>query len=79
MPGSARRRIDLSQLPAAARYAVAFAVLAVVIGLAMLTSSDDAPNQPAGWYTIVVRTGAVLLILYCAYWLTRRLLHSRRR
>jgi peptidoglycan/LPS O-acetylase OafA/YrhL len=79
MPGPARRRIDLARLPAAARYTVAFAVLAVVVGLVMLTSSDDAPTQPAGWYTVVVRIGAVLLILYCAYWLAQRLLRSRRR
>ncbi len=79
MPGPARRKFDLTQLPAAARYAVAFAVLAVVVGLVMLTSRDDAPTQPAGWYTIVVRSGAVLLILYGAYWLARRLVHSRRR
>ncbi len=79
MPGPPRRRIDFTRLPAVPRFALAFAVLAVVIGLVLLARRDSAPAQPAGWYTWVVRVGAVGLLLCTAAWLVRQAIRMWRR
>jgi len=59
-----RRRVDLRRLPALARYAVALAVLAVVVAIVLLVRPDT--GRPAGWYTAVVQVGAVALLVYLA-------------
>jgi hypothetical protein len=79
MPGPPRRRVDFMRLPAIARYALALAILAVVVGLVLLVPGDHAGEEPAGWYTVVVRVGAVLLLLYAGIWMVRRVVKARRR
>ncbi|MGW4063135.1 hypothetical protein ACWEGE_32960 [Amycolatopsis sp. NPDC004747] len=70
-----RRRVDLRRLPAPARYAVALAVLAVVIAIVLLVGPGT--GRPAGWYSAVVSVGAVALLVYLAgrllWWLRGRL------
>ncbi|MFG1809669.1 hypothetical protein [Streptomyces sp. NPDC049040] len=61
-----RRRVDLSRLPAAARYAVALAVVATVVGAVLLVRAGGGDDEPAGWYTAVVKVGAVALLVYLA-------------
>jgi hypothetical protein len=80
MPGLPRRRVDLTRLPTPWRYALAFAGLAVGVALALLLgdgASDD--GQTAGWYTVLVRIGAVLLLAYGVFWIARRVIKARQR
>jgi ABC-type nickel/cobalt efflux system permease component RcnA len=79
MPGPPRRRVDFTQLPTIARYALALTVLAVVVGVVVVVRGDDASDEPAGWYTVVVRVGAILLLVYAGFWLIRRVKRSRQR
>jgi Na+/melibiose symporter-like transporter len=74
-----RRRVDLMRLPAVWRYALALVVLAIVVALALLASGGDTSDQPSGWYGVVVRIGAIVLLAYCAFWLGRRVARGRRR
>ena len=79
MPGSPRRRVDLTRLPAPARYTLALVILAAVVTLALTVPGGHPATEPAGWYTIAVRVGAILLLLYAGFRLVRHLLRSRRR
>lgn len=79
MPDQRRRRIDLTCLPAAARYAVALAVLVIVTAMVFTTRGDETSTQPASWYTAVVSIGAVALLLYGVIWLVLRVATFRRR
>jgi hypothetical protein len=78
MPSPPRRRVDLTGLPAPARYALALAVVAVVVALAVTVPGHYPAGKAAGWYPIVVRCGAVLLLAYGGFRLGRRLLRARR-
>jgi peptidoglycan/LPS O-acetylase OafA/YrhL len=78
MSGPPRRRVDLTRLPAPARYALALVILAVVVTLALTVPGHHPATEPAGWYTIAIRVGAVLLLLYAGVHLGRRLLLARR-
>ena len=78
MPGPPRRRVDLTRLPAPARYALALVILAVVVALALTAPASHSASGPAGWYTIIVRFGAVLLLLYAGFRLARYLLRTWR-
>ncbi|HKD97289.1 MAG TPA: hypothetical protein VKB69_06740 [Micromonosporaceae bacterium] len=71
-----RRRIDLLRLPAAARYAIALAVLAVVVLVAIAAAGGT--NNAAGWYTVGVKIGAVVLLVALAGWLVWRIANRRR-
>ena len=76
MPGPPRRRIDLTRLPAWARYSLAlFFVGAVVLVVTYLPSSAEAP---ADWYTILVFVGAILLIVGCVVWVAVRVVRAVR-
>jgi membrane protease YdiL (CAAX protease family) len=62
-----RRRVDLSRLSAPARYAVALAVLAAVVGIVLLVrAGGGGADEPAAWYTVLVKVGAVALLVYLA-------------
>ncbi|GIG21422.1 hypothetical protein Cch01nite_21460 [Cellulomonas chitinilytica] len=77
MPGPARRRVDLTRLPAWARYTLALVVVAAVVLLVVnLPSSADAP---ADWYTTLVLVGAILLIVWCVGWVVVRVVRAVRR
>jgi hypothetical protein len=78
MPGPPRRRVDLTRLPAPARYALALVILAAVVTLALTVPGHHPATEPAGWYTIAIRAGAVLLLLYAGFRLVRYLIRSRR-
>jgi Kef-type K+ transport system membrane component KefB len=77
MPGPPRRRVDFTRLPAPAQYALALVILAVVVTLAVTAPGSHSASEPADWYTVVVRVGAVLLLLYTGFRLARRLLRIR--
>jgi ABC-type nickel/cobalt efflux system permease component RcnA len=74
-----RWRADLMRLPAWARYGIAFAVLAVVVGIVLLVRPDAASAQPATWYTVLVRIGGIALVAYVAGWLVWRAVRAARR
>ena len=77
MPGPARRRIDLTHLPAWARYGLALVVVAVVVLLVVrLPGSAD---EPADWYSTLVQVGAVLLICAGVVWVVVRVARVVRR
>ena len=78
MPGPPRRRVDLTRLPAPARYALALVILAAVVTLALTVPGRHPATEPAGWYTIAIRVGAVLLLLYAGFRLVRYVIRSRR-
>ena len=76
MPGPQRRRIDLTRLPAWARYSLALLVVgAVVVVVAYLPSSAQ---SSADWYTILVFVGAILLIVGCVVWVAVRVVRAVR-
>ncbi len=66
------------RLPAAGRYALALAIVAVVVGLVLvLRAGDNVTSEPPVWYAVVVRVGAVVLLAYGALSLVRRLMRRR--
>jgi len=71
--------VDFTRWPAVWRYALALAAVAVVVAIVLLSGGDDADSEPAGWYTVVVRIGAVALLAYGVLWLGGRLWKLRRR
>jgi peptidoglycan/LPS O-acetylase OafA/YrhL len=77
MPGPARRRIDLTRLPAWARYVIALVVVAAVVLL--VVNLPGAAEQPADWYTTLVLVGAILLICWCVGWVAVRVARAVRR
>jgi hypothetical protein len=79
MPGPPRRRVDLTRLPAPARYGLALVILAAVVTLALTVPGRHPANEPAGWYTFAIRVGAVLLLLYAGFRLVRYAITSWRR
>lgn len=75
-----RRRVDLSRLSASARYAVALTVLAAVVGIVLLVRGNGGGHdQPSTWYTVLVKAGAVALLLYLAGRLVRWVRNGVRR
>lgn len=78
MTGQRRRRVDLTRLPAAARYALALAVLVLVTAVVLMVRGDETSMQPASWYTKVVWIGALALLLYAVIWVIQRVARLRR-
>jgi peptidoglycan/LPS O-acetylase OafA/YrhL len=76
-----RRRVDLTHLPAWIRYAIALIVLAAVIAIVLVVRGSG--RHVAGWYSVVVRVGAVGLLIYLVAWaawrITRRWRHGQPR
>ena len=74
-----RRRVDLTRLPALLQVALAFCVVVAVVGIVLMVRADES-TDPATWYSVVVRIGAALLLVYAAFWLIRRVvsLHQDR-
>jgi uncharacterized membrane protein YozB (DUF420 family) len=67
-----RKRFDLSDLPAAVRYPLALAVVAIVVVLVLAVTPSGAPV--AGWYRVLVTVGAVVVLVLGVGWLLRRAL-----
>jgi hypothetical protein len=67
-----RRRVDLTRLPVAARYALALVVVALVVALVLVVAPADA--RPARWYTVLVRVGAVVALVAGVAWVVVRVL-----
>jgi hypothetical protein len=64
-----RRRVDFLGLPRWARYGLALVILAAVVGIVLLVRPDAGTAGPATWYTVLVRIGAVALLLFLLCWL----------
>ena len=71
MVETSRKRVDLSRLPPVFRYGLALAVVAVVVLIVIMVAPPDA--APAGWYTVVVTVGALVVLVLGAGWLLRHL------
>jgi uncharacterized membrane protein HdeD (DUF308 family) len=67
-----RKRVDLTRLPVAARYALALGVVALVVGLVLVVAPTAA--RPARWYTVLVTVGAVVALVAGVAWVVVRVL-----
>lgn len=72
-----RKRIGLSGLPAAVRYPLALAVVAIVVLLVLAVTPNGA--AVAGWYSVLVTVGAVVVLVLGVGWFLRRALGARSR
>jgi hypothetical protein len=72
-----RSRADLRRLPTWARYAIALAVLAMVLAVVLLVRPDARTAGIPTWYLVVVRIGAVGLFAYLAIRLVLSFTHRR--
>ena len=61
--------MDFAHLPTPAKYALALAVVAVVVAVVLLVNGGHATKRPVGWYTLLIQIGAVLLLLFAFAWL----------